>query len=104
MPTLLRPSLTDQGRFEESAGWRMLAGSLWTAILVLSLLGLRWPLTFSPVLLLQLIYKSLWLAMYGWPLWRAGHVERIPPGMAWSFLGIVLLWPWLIPWRHLFSR
>ena len=39
IPTLLRLFETAQGRFDESAGWRILVGALWTGILVLSLLG-----------------------------------------------------------------
>ena len=35
-----------------------LVGCLWLAIAILSVLGLWRPLTFSPVLLLQLIYKG----------------------------------------------
>lgn len=90
-----------QGRFAESAGWRVLVGALWTAILLLSLLGLRAPLVYSPVLALQLIYKSLWLGVYAAPLWLAGRGDEVPPGIAASFVVIVLVWPWLLPWRHL---
>jgi len=35
-------------------------GSAYTAFGLLSLLGLRAPLKFAPVLLLQLCYKSIW--------------------------------------------
>jgi hypothetical protein len=38
-----------------------LAGSLWLAIGLLSVLGLRSPLKFVPVLLLELIYKTVWI-------------------------------------------
>ena len=36
------------------------AGSVWLAFGLLSVFGLRAPLKFVPVLLLQLIYKSIW--------------------------------------------
>ena len=61
IPTLTRLFPTDQGCFEESSGWRIIVGGFWTSIMLLSILGLRAPLTYSPVLLLQLIYKTLWL-------------------------------------------
>lgn len=70
VPTALHWWKTDEGRFAESAGWRVIVGALWTGILVLSLLGLREPLRYSPVLLLQLIYKSLWLVIYALPRLR----------------------------------
>ena len=36
-----------EGRFPGGAGWRTLAGALWTAILVGSVLGLSRPVVFS---------------------------------------------------------
>lgn len=104
VPTLLRICRTDQGCFPESAGWRVLVGSLWTAITVLSALGLRDPMRYSPVLLLQLIYKSLWLVVFALPLVRRREAHLIPPGIAISFFAIVLIWPWLIPWAYLIGR
>ena len=101
IPTLLRIYRTDQGCFPESAGWRVLVGSLWTAIMVLSALGLRDPMRYSPVLLLQLIYKSLWLVVFALPLVRRRESHLIPRGIAISFVAIVVLWPWLIPWAYL---
>ena len=101
VPTLMRLYQTDQGKFPESHGWRALVGALWTAIMVLSFLGLRAPLAYSPVLLLQVIYKSLWLLVYALPLMRRGDWTRIPWGIAVSFCVIVLIWPWILPWEHL---
>ncbi len=103
IPTLLRLFETAQGRFDESAGWRILVGALWTGILVLSLLGLRSPLVWSPVLVLQVIYKSLWLGAYALPRVVRGDPRSVPPGIAGSFAVIVLVWPWIIPWRHLLA-
>lgn len=101
VPTLLRRVDAAQGRFVESEGWRVLVGALWTSILVLSLLGLRAPLEFAPVLLLQVIYKSLWLIVYALPRLRGGDARSLPAGITVSFIAIVSIWPWLIPWRHL---
>ena len=99
--TLLKPSVTDQGAFVESAGWRMLAGSLWIAILSLSLLGAIWPGSFLWLLVFQLIYKSVWLLAYAVPRLLSGRAAEIPAGIAVSFVAIVLVWPWLIPWREI---
>ena len=104
LPTLLRLYPTDQGRFEESAGWRTLAGALWTAILVLSALGLYAPLRFSPVLVLQVIYKTLWLLVFVLPLVLKGRAHSVPWGIAGTFLVIILVWPFIIPWGYLFFR
>ena len=99
--TLLKPSVTDQGAFVESAGWRMLAGSLWIAILSLSLLGAIWPGSFLWLLVFQLIYKSVWLLAYAVPRLLSGRAAEIPAGIAVSFVAIVLVWPWFIPWRQI---
>jgi hypothetical protein len=103
VPTLLRLYPTDQGKFEESAGWRVLVGALWTAILVLSALGLYAPLRFSPVLVLQVIYKTLWLFVFALPRVAKGRARGVPWGIAGTFLIIVLVWPFIIPWGYLFS-
>ena len=101
--TLLKPSVTDQGAFVESAGWRMLAGSLWIAILVCSVLGLVSPGSFLWLLVIQVIYKSVWLLAYAVPRLGSARRAEIPAGIACSFLVIVLVWPWVIPWRQMLA-
>lgn len=73
---------------------RLLVAALWFAILACSAAGLVWPRAMVAILLLQVIYKSLWLVVFVWPAWRSG--QPVPWGPALSFLPIVLLWPWLI--------
>jgi len=101
LPTLLDLWDTAQGKFDESAGWRVLVGSLWTAILVGSVLGLFAPLVYAPLLLMQVIYKSLWLAVFAIPRLAARRLDEIPWGITVSFVVIVLTYPWVIPWSHL---
>ena len=101
--TLLKPSLTDHGVFAESAGWRTLVGSLWVAILACSALGVVWPSYFAWLLVFQVIYKSVWLLVYAAPRVLSGRRQEIPAGIALSFVAIVLIWPWFIPWRQLFA-
>jgi hypothetical protein len=100
---LLRPSSTDQGVFPESAGWRTLVGSLWLAILAMSVLGVRQPEAFLWLLVFQVLYKSVWLIAYVLPRVLAGRRREVPAGITLSFLVIVLVWPWFIPWRQLFA-
>lgn len=49
-----------------------IGGSVFLAIALLSILGLRSPLKFSPLLLLELGYKSIWFVGVILPLWLAG--------------------------------
>jgi hypothetical protein len=93
-----------RGHFPESAGWRTLVGSLWTAILVGSVLGLFQPILFSPLLLLQVIYKTLWLLFYVAPrIAKADRRNEIHWGMSVAFGLIVALYPLVIPWHYLFG-
>ena len=75
-----------------------LVGCLWLAIAALSLLGLWKPLTFSPVFLIQLIYKGMWLVVVALPALLNG--QPFPKGMAVFFVVWVLLLPFVIPWRE----
>ena len=92
-----------QGKFPDSEGIRTILGSLWTAILIVSIVGMFFPVSMSPLLILQVIYKSLWLAKFALPRLLAGRGNEIPSGVAVSFAVIVATYPWVIPWGHLFG-
>jgi hypothetical protein len=75
-----------------------LVGCLWLGITVLSLLGLWRPLIFSPVLLLQLVYKGTWLLLIVIPAIKNNQPH--PTGMAAFFLVWCLVLPFVIPWAY----
>jgi hypothetical protein len=50
-----------------------MSGSLFLALGLLSILGLRSPLKFAPVLLLELVYKPIWLVAAALPLFLKGQ-------------------------------
>ncbi len=95
--------LACQNRFPESAGFRTILGSLWTAILIGSVLGLFFPITMSALLLIQVIYKTLWLLVYAMPRMLKQRCREVPWGIATTFLVIVVSYPWVIPWGLLFG-
>jgi hypothetical protein len=78
-----------------------LVGSLWLSIAVVSLLGFWRPLAFSPVLVLQLIYKGTWLLVVALPAIKSQ--QAYPTGMAGFFLVWVLVLPLVIPWGIIFN-
>lgn len=88
--------------FEGKVSWSdELAGlvaAFWTAILVASLAGLVWPRLFVPLLLVQVIYKTLFLAIFVVPLARQGGLNAVPLGITVSFALIVLTYPMAIWW------
>lgn len=74
------------------------AFSFWAAMSVLSGLGLRYPLKMLPLLLLQLLYKSIWVIAVALPLWsafRSIELTRIM-GMGAVVDLIVIPWPYVI--------
>lgn len=78
-----------------------LVGALWLSIALLSIAGLWHPITFSPVLLLQLIYKSSWLIFVCIPALQ--NNKPYPGGMALFFIIWIIVLPFVIPWKHLFN-
>lgn len=88
--------------FENKVDWSDelagLVGALWTAILLASIAGLVWPRLFVPLLLVQVIYKSLFLAMVIVPLARQGGIGAVPMGLSISFALIILTYPLAIWW------
>ncbi len=70
--------LTHQGTWDptEAAAW-----SVWALYSVLALGGLLHPLRMLPIVLLEIAYKSIWLAVVALPLaldgcWRARRPRR----------------------------
>ncbi len=96
--------LVCQGKFPESQGFRTILGSLWTAILIGSALGLILPIPMSPLLLIQIIYKTLWLLVFVLPRLLGGRTNEVPWGISLTFLVIVATYPWVIPWGHVFGK
>src|SRR5262249_62346932 len=73
LPISWKRILTHEGPWDPLHG---VAFSFWAAYSVLMLLGLRYPLKFLPLLLLQLFYKLVWLAAVALPLWSANQLRR----------------------------
>ena len=93
-----------QGKYPDSPGIRTILGSLWTALLIGSILGLFYPVSMSPILLIQVIYKTLWWLVFILPRLSSGRSQEIHWPMAGLFIFIILTYPWLIPWGQILTR
>jgi hypothetical protein len=80
------------------------AGSLLGALSVLAALGIRYPLQMAPLLLFELLWKSIWLLAVALPLWS---VHRLDPDTMESvgacLMGIVLV-PLAMPWPYVLAN
>ena len=57
------------------------AAGIWLAFGIMSLLGLRSPLKFLPILLIQFVYKSIWVIGILLPLSLKGALPSYAPLM-----------------------
>lgn len=71
------------------------------AFSALSVLGLRYPLKLLPLLLWEMLWKSIWLIVVALPLWSAGQMDESTWATVSSCL-LVLIFPFGIPWRYVF--
>ena len=71
-----------------------------TAVSLLALLGLRYPLQLLPLLLFELTWKAVWVAAIGFPLWRAGRLDPATQETWTTCLGSVVFFVLVIPWGH----
>ena len=57
---------------------------------MLSVLGLRYPLQMLPLLLWELVWKTIWLIVVAAPLWSAGSMDEATRSTAFAVLWVVV--------------
>ncbi|MEM7077583.1 MAG: hypothetical protein AAF513_03040 [Pseudomonadota bacterium] len=76
--TLFAPSLAARYVFLGATNvdiYIRILGALWLSLGAVSILGLISPIRFIPILVVQLVYKSLWLLVAAYPALLAGSRE-----------------------------
>jgi hypothetical protein len=73
-----------QGAWDPVKG---VAFAFWAALSALSGLGIRYPLKMTPLLLLQMFYKIVWLLAVGFPMWSTVRSTDLAHAMA---IGVVV--------------
>jgi len=84
--------------------WAGVGYSMMLALAIVSILGLRAPLRFSPVLLLQLTYKLVWFIAIIIPLSIAARLPSYAIGTCILFATFVVGDLIAIPFRYLFAK
>ena len=89
-----------------SPQWPLMNGvvcSLLAAVSVLAAAGIRYPLQMLPVLLFEIVWKSIWLIAVAFPLWSSNQLDaRTAETVRDCLFGVILL-P-LIPWRYVIAQ
>lgn len=81
-----------------------LIGSIYLAFALISAFGLRDPIKFAPLLLMQLIYKSIWLCFIALPLLIENKISsEIVPLMV-VFLVVIIGDAIATPFRLIFRQ
>ena len=78
--------------------------SVWLAEGILLAFGLRYPVKFAPVLLLQLTYKLIWFVAIIIPHLVTGQLPTFAMTMSALYVTFVIGDIIAIPWRHIFVR
>ena len=72
------------------------------ALSLLSILGLRYPLQMLPLLLFELVWKTIWLTAIALPLWWADRMDAGAQETAIECL-MAVIFIVVIPWRYVFE-
>ncbi len=87
--------------------WDLMHGvacSFLAALSAMAALGIRYPVQMLPLLLYELLWKTIWLVAIALPLWRAGHMDPDTWETVRDCLVGVVLCPIAIPWRYVFAH
>ena len=78
--------------------------SVLAAFALLAVLGIRYPLKMLPLLLFELLWKSIWVLVFGLPLLLSGGLD---PGTTETLIaclmGVVLV-PLVMPWGYVLNN
>jgi hypothetical protein len=82
--------------------------SMLGAVWVLACFGLRHPLQMLPLLLFELVWKTIWVIDYGLPQWKAGVNTPVFTedfkAIAFAPLLLILIIPWGYVFRHYLKK
>lgn len=96
LPALLHPGNLSR---LDSVGLSVLA-----AFALLAVLGIRYPLKMLPLLFFELLWKSIWVLVFGLPLLLSGRLgPEATETMIACLMGVVLV-PLVTPWDYVLKQ
>ena len=75
-----------------------------SALALLAVVGIRYPLKMLPLLFFELLWKVLWVLSWGLPLWLSQQLGSDSQETLISVLMGVVLVPLVIPWGYVFKQ
>lgn len=80
------------------------AYSIWFALAIWSIAGLRSPLKFTPVLVLAMTYELVWIIAIIIPRLIAGTLPSFAMSTVLTFVPFIIGYLIAIPWKHVFAK
>jgi hypothetical protein len=94
---LLRPAAN-------SSHMRNVVLSVLSAVCLLAVMGIRYPLKMLPVLLFELLWKTIWILRFGLPAWLSHQLTPATKGtLSDCVFGVVLVLI-VTPWGYAFKH
>ena len=72
------------------------------ALAILSIAGVRYPLKMLPLLIYEILWKTIWLVGIALPLWLAHQVDADTRKGFFEITPVVVLIPFIL-WRYVFQ-
>lgn len=94
------------GIIHHAKPWGLMQGvvnCVLAAVSAMAVLGLRYPLLMLPLLLFELVCKSIWLVVVAVPLWSVHGMDAATWETAAACL-MGVIFPIVIPWRYVFAN
>jgi hypothetical protein len=95
-----------QQLFFESADWPVMRGiakSMMGAVALLCIVGIFHPLKMLPVLIFEILWKTLWIGAIALPAWLNDRWTDSIESVFFESIGIVVAYA-VIPWRYAWLR
>ncbi len=77
--------------------------SFWASFSLLMLIGVRFPVSMLPLLLLQFLYKSCWITGTYLPASSAGLLDADLQSFFWVCIAGIVLNLFIIPWSFVYT-
>jgi len=74
------------------------------AVALMAVVGIRYPLKMIPLLLFELVWKTIWVLAFGLPRWLAGDMSAGMQETLYACLMGLVLFPIVIPWGYVVSQ